>query len=139
MSIPGKYKLITVIVVAGGIGLPAFCAAAETPSSISARSSDAIERDVGRAGDDVYWEQRQPTQPPAPVVKAYDAAKAETVKVYDEAKTLVTEPTPPHQAQRYGRAGGFVGNDEIQMPGDTRSPAAAEWYGRAGVPQHNGG
>ena len=139
MNIPRKYTLIVMAALAGGIALPALSAAAETPSSISTRNVDAIERDAGRAGDDTYWEQRQPTEPPAPIVKAYDSVKAETVKVYGEAKTLVAEPAPSRQAERYGRAGGFVGADEIQMPGDTRSPSAADWYGRAGMAQHTGG
>ena len=139
MNIPRKYTLIAMAALAGGIALPTLCAAADIPSSISTRSSAAIERDAGRTGVDAYWEQTQPTEPPAPIVKAYDSAKAETVKVYGEAKTLVTEPAPPHQAERYGRAGGFVGADEIQMPGDTRSPSAADWYGRAGMAQHTGG
>jgi hypothetical protein len=139
MNIPRKYTLIATAALAGGIALPALCAAADMPSSISTRSFDAIERDAGRAGVDAYWEQRQPTEPPAPIVKAYSAAKAETVMVSGEAKTLVTEPAPPHQAERYGRAGGFVGADEIQMPGDTRSPSAADWYGRAGMAQHHTG
>ena len=107
-----KYKLIGLTAIAAAAALPALTAVADMPSAVSARSPVALERDFGRAGGDAYWIQREPIAPPAPVVKAYDEAKAETIKAYGELKTLAMQP-PAHEPARYGRAGGFVGPDAI--------------------------
>ena len=117
MLISKRSGSIGLAALAVAIALPVASALAE--SSISGRSPDAIERDAGRGSGDAYWMQRQPTDPPAPIVKAYHAAKDEAVKAYDSTKALVTQPPPPHEPQRSGRAGGFVGTDEINAPGGT--------------------
>jgi hypothetical protein len=120
MLIAEKYRLIGLTAIAAAAALPALTAVADMPSAVSARSPVAVERDFGRAGSDAYWIQREPTAPPAPVVKAYDEAKTETIKAYDELKTLATQP-PAHEPARYGRAGGFVGLDATDRSAQVRS------------------
>ena len=122
MLIAEKYKVIGLIAIAAAAALPALNARAD--AQIGTRSSDALARDFGRASGDAYWTQAEPTAPPGPVVKAYDAAKTETIKAYDEVKTLATQP-PAHEAVRYGRAGGFVGADEIKLPGSNADALTA--------------
>ena len=120
MLIAEKYRLIGLTAIAAAAALPALTAVADMPSAVSSRNPVALERDFGRAGGDAYWIQREPTAPPGPVVKAYDDARTETIKAYDELKTLATQP-PAHEPARYGRAGGFVGLDAINGPAQAHS------------------
>lgn len=148
MSIAGKYKLLGTAVLTATLGLPAAVALAEstTNTSVAVRDDAAMSRDLGREGSDVYLRQREPTAPPAPVVKAYDASKEFVVDKYNEAKAVVTQPPKQEGPERFGRAGGYVGVDVLHSPlwsksaaGSGEADTPAQWYGRAGVPSSANG
>ena len=114
MSIAGTYKLLGAAALAATLGLPAVTTLAESMSNtnVGVRSTDALSRDLGREGSDAYVRERQPSDPPAPIVKAYNATKE-----------FVTQPPREEGVQRYGRAGGYVGLDVLASPLWSKSPS----------------
>lgn len=87
------------------LGAPVTTVFAEASSAVTSRSADALARDFGRASADAYWQRRQPTDVPAPVVNAFEATRS-----------FLTQPPPEKGTERYGRAGGYTGMDVLQSP-----------------------
>jgi len=116
MSFAWKRKLLAPMVLISAFALPAVTAMADV---VGTRSPNEIGNGFGRAGGAAYsyWMDQQPGNPPAPVVKAYNATKEAVHDAYNDVKAIATEPPTQQQGpQRYGRAGGFVGLDILQSP-----------------------
>jgi hypothetical protein len=105
MLVERKYNVLTSVALVAVLGMPSFAAFADSANDVTGRNADAIQRDYGRAGGDMYWEYRQERNVPGPVVKALE-----------EARDIATEPPSvwPPLPQRYGRAGGYLELERLQ-------------------------
>ena len=108
------YKVLRMVPLVFALTSAAVPACADSADAVATRSAGAIARDFGRAGADTYWQQREPTEMPAAVVKAYEATKA-----------FLTQPHEDQNPERYGRAGGYIGTDILQSPAWQRATAEA--------------
>jgi hypothetical protein len=94
---------------------PSTVAAEQVAVGLGTRSPDAIERGIGRAGGDPYWVSQPLAPVPEPLVKAYDKTKEVVVKGYDKTRDVLTTPPTSTGPERYGRAGGYVGLEKLQV------------------------
>jgi len=101
-----KHNTILGVTLTAAVLLPVHSATADSTTGVSTRGAEQIERDFGRSSGDAYWQRRQPEPVPAAIVDAYTETK----------EFLTQPPTTPQGPERYGRAGGFVGVDNLESP-----------------------
>jgi hypothetical protein len=106
MLIACKHKTILGVALVAAVSLPAYSAMADSMRDVTSRDTAQVERDFGRASGDSYWQAREPSPVPSVIVDAYTGTK----------EFLTQPPTTPKGPERYGRAGGFVGMDELHSP-----------------------
>jgi hypothetical protein len=99
--------------------LPSASALAETMDVVHTRGLDANAD--GRSGGITFADNRDAAidaQQSQAAAAAWEKTKAETVSAWDHTKTFVTQPPTirPDEPQRYGRAGGFIGAEEFEVP-----------------------
>jgi hypothetical protein len=121
-----SHKLIGLIVVAVALTVPGAVALADSMDVVRTRDADAIARDFGRESGHAYWETRdamsapQYTQSGAPsfLATAWDKTKHGAATAWDRTKSYAAQQPaiPPDEPQRYGRAGGFIGIEQFEVP-----------------------
>jgi hypothetical protein len=90
------HKLLGTAAVMSMLGLPgaAIAAMAGTASDVHTRTVEA-QTDLGRAGVESYWQQREPRDLPGPVAN-----------LVEKLETSIAQPThTDHGVEFYGRAG----------------------------------
>jgi hypothetical protein len=89
-----RRRLPLTVALATALAAASTCAFAD----IQSRSSEAIERAVGRASGDAYWTHRSDQDVPGPLRDAYRS----TIE-------YLSQPAPEPTPEPYGRAGGYLG------------------------------
>ena len=136
-----SYSLLRPIVVAVALTLPG-AAVLAAPMDVHTRSVEANADNLGRAGGSAYTDSRDAAiaaqqsqageaawdKTKAGAERAWDKTKAGAEHAWDKSKAVATTPPtlPPDEPQRYGRAGGFIGGEqfEVPQPGVTALPSA---------------
>jgi hypothetical protein len=117
------------LLAVAALTLPCGSALAETMDVVHTRGVDANAD--GRSGGITFADSRDEAidaQHSRAGAAAWDKTKAEAVSAWDHTKTFVMQPPTirPDDPQRYGRAGGFIGAEEFEVPqpGVTALPSA---------------
>ncbi|MEO8626951.1 MAG: hypothetical protein ABI612_02460 [Betaproteobacteria bacterium] len=113
-----SHKLIGSAAVFAAMALSSAAVFAASADVVTARGQAADATEFGRGNPNSYWQHREVKPLPQPIVNAYDKTKAAVVGAAVEAKQIVTTPpsVPPGEPQRYGRAGGFIGVENFEVP-----------------------
>jgi hypothetical protein len=105
LNITRKHNYLASAALGAALLLPAFGAFAMTVSAVETRSSQALERDSGRAGYDDYSQQRDQTDfPTANIESAYEASKGAVEHAYTDVKKFVTQ-APSQTAEERQHSG----------------------------------
>jgi hypothetical protein len=110
-----RHAMLAVVALA----LPCGSALAETMDVVHTRGVDA--NTDGRSGGITYVDNRDAAidaQQSQAAAAAWEKTKAETASAWDHTKAFVAQPPTirPDEPQRYGRAGGFIGVEEFEVP-----------------------
>jgi hypothetical protein len=125
-------KLIRPIVITVALALPGAAALAEPMDVVHTRDLNAQSDNLGRAGGSVVVDSRDASLEAQQSVaaasawdktkvgaeKAWDKTKAGAATAWTNTKSFVTQKpaVPPDEPQRYGRAGGFIGAEQFEVP-----------------------
>lgn len=125
-------KLIRPIVIAVALALPGTAALAEAMDVVHTRDVNAQSDNLGRAGGSAVVDSRDASleaQQSVAAASAWDKTKVGAERAWDKTKTgaatawtstksFVTQKpaVPPDEPQRYGRAGGFIGAEQFEVP-----------------------
>lgn len=126
-----KFDLIRPTVIAIALALPSAAVLAAS-MDVHTRSLDGNLDNLGRAGGSAYVDNRDAAiatqqsqageatwdKTKAGAEHAWDKTKVGAEHAWDKTKAFATqEPViSPDQPQRYGRAGGFIGPDQFEVP-----------------------
>jgi hypothetical protein len=111
---------LTLTLAAAGLFVAVGTATAgQLSSTITTRSADAIERSPGRAGTEVFWTDRTDVGVPQVVQQTYG-----------NTRTILANPSPVTDPDRFGRGGGYVGLDKFH---------AIDWQTRTGMTSPDAG
>jgi hypothetical protein len=115
-----RYSLVRPLVVAVTLMLPG-AAVLAAPMDVHTRSLDANAYNLGRAGGSAYTDSRDAaiaSEHSQAGEAAWNKTKAGAEHAWDKTKAVAaTPPTlPPDEPQRYGRAGGFIGSEQFEVP-----------------------
>ena len=118
------------LLAVAALTLPCASVLAETMDVVHTRGVDANAD--GRSGGNTYVDNRDQAmdaqqsqagaaaweKTKAGAERAWEKTKAETASAWDHTKTFVAQPPTirPDEPQRYGRAGGFIGAEEFEVP-----------------------
>ena len=107
------------LLAVAALTLPCASVLAETMDVVHTRGVDANAD--GRSGGNTYVDNRDQAmdaQQSQAGAAAWEKTKAETASAWDHTKTFVAQPPTirPDEPQRYGRAGGFIGAEEFEVP-----------------------
>lgn len=114
-----KISHVFTLAAAGLFATVGTAAAAQLGSSVTTHSADAIERSPGRAGAEVFWMDRTDVGVPQVVQQTYG-----------NTRTILANPSPVTDPDRYGRGGGYVGLDKFH---------AIDWQTRTGMTSPDAG
>jgi hypothetical protein len=119
-----RRRLPLTVALATALAAASTCALAD----IQSRSSEALERAVGRSSGDAYWTHRSDQGVPGPLQDAYRT----TVE-------YLSQPAPEPTPEPFGRAGGYLGfyryDGKASMLGGEPMSVAFDYgyrYGRVG-------
>jgi hypothetical protein len=117
-----RHDLIRPAIVAAVLAWSGAAAFAESfDAVVHTRDLSAGVDGLGRAGGSAYVDNRDAaleTQQSQAGAAAWDKTKAGAESAWDHTKAFVTQKPaiPPDEPQRYGRAGGFIGAEQFEVP-----------------------
>ena len=117
-----SHKLIRPLVVAVALALPGIAALAESMDAVvHTRDMNVQPTSFGRAGGSAVVDSRDAAleaQQAQAGEAAWEKTKAGADKAWTGTKEFVTQKpaVPPDEPQRYGRAGGFIGAEQFEVP-----------------------
>src|SRR5262249_46205840 len=118
-----RHHLVGPAIMAIALALPVAGALAETFDAVvvHTRSLNTNADGLGRAGGSAFVDNRDATleaQQAQAGAAAWDKTKAEAASAWNRTKAFVAQKpaVPVDEPQRYGRAGGFIGAEQFEVP-----------------------
>jgi hypothetical protein len=127
-----SHKLVRPLVFALALAVPGAAALAESMDVVHTRDANVQPANLGRAGGSAVVDSRDAAleaqqeqageaawdKTKVGAEKAWDATKSGAATAYTSTKAFVTQKpaVPPNEPQRYGRAGGFIGVEQFEVP-----------------------
>ena len=118
-----RHHLVGPAIMAIALALPVAGALAETFDAVvvHTRSLNTNADGLGRAGGSAFVDNRDATleaQQAQAGAAVWDKTKAEAASAWNRTKAFVAQKpaVPVDEPQRYGRAGGFIGAEQFEVP-----------------------